>query len=480
VSHAPISRANRASRANRPSRTCRTSRTVQGAWTVPSVHGLRSALTAIGLIALTATTTACSGVSGGGTPQQDPKGTLEVWVREPPDAGGELVQAIGAAFTKRTGIPVRTVSIPEGFETKLQQATAQRNLPDIVINDTDQVGQFATQGIVRKIDRAQIDRRVPIDDRSWAAARTHDGAYYGIPFSAQSQAFLVRADWRRRLDRPVPRTWDDITALAKAFTTDDPDGNGKDDTAGLVAPLSSKRGYASWFAATFVWSWGGDYIRDTGGGKYRPDVTSPATVTAVTRLRDMVCRDKVVQPGAANADSTVALETFVAGKAGIYLTGPYVLARIDERLGKDAYEVVPVPKGEGGAVTLAEGENVYLMAGSANQSGQLAYAAFAAGPEAQRIGLGVGAVKPVVRLPVNPSVDAAAVRKDPRWDVFDKAYANAGRYFPRVPNWTPIRQVSAETINALAADCGLDVRTELGRLNARIAGELRDQKVLAE
>jgi len=170
----------------------------------------------------------------------------------------------------------------------------------------------------------------------------------------------------------------------------------------------------------------------------------------------------------------------MAGKAGIYLTGPYVMARIDQRLGKDGYEVVPVPKGNGDhAVTLAEGENTYLMARSANKQGQLAYAVFAAGAQAQQVGLGVGAAKPVVRLPVNADVDAAAIRKDPRWEVFDKAHKEAGRYFPRVPNWTPIRQITADTVNAVVADCGLDLRGELGKLQGRLTAELRTQKALA-
>lgn len=435
--------------------------------------------TLAGTTAFVALLSGCSGVSEGGSPAQNPNGALEVWVREPPDAGGELVTAIGKAFTQRTGIPVTTVSIPEGFETKLQQAAAQRDLPDIVINDTDQVGQFAEHGIAIKVDRADIDRRVPIADRSWEAARAHDGAYYGVPFSAQSQAFLIRRDWRERLGRPLPKTWADIEALAKAFTYDDPDGNGERDTRGLVAPLSAKRGYASWFFATYLWSWGGAYVTERGNGRFAPAVTSPASTAAFRRFRDLACRDAVMQPGAANTDTTVALETFMAGKAGIYLTGPYVLARIDGRLGKDKYDVVPVPAGPGGSVTLAEGENVYLMAGSANRRGQVEYAAFAASAQAQRIGLGIGAVKPKVRLSVNTQVDAAQERKDPRWEVFDTSYAEAGRYFPRVPNWTPIRQMTAESLNALVADCSADLTAGLRTLENRLADELRRQGALA-
>ena len=50
---------------------------------------------------------------------------------------------------------------------------------------------------------------------------------------------------REKLGLPQPKSWDDIQALAKAFTTQDPDGNGKNDTYGFIVPASTTRGYAS-------------------------------------------------------------------------------------------------------------------------------------------------------------------------------------------------------------------------------------------
>ena len=44
----------------------------------------------------------------------------------------------------------------------------------------------------------------------------------GAPFSAQSFALIVRKDWREKVGLEVPKTWDDLAALAKAFTDEGP------------------------------------------------------------------------------------------------------------------------------------------------------------------------------------------------------------------------------------------------------------------
>ena len=49
----------------------------------------------------------------------------------------------------------------------------------------------------------------------------------------------IRQDWLDKLGLEVPRTWDEMAAVAKAFVTQDPDGNGEDDTIGILGPGNS-------------------------------------------------------------------------------------------------------------------------------------------------------------------------------------------------------------------------------------------------
>jgi putative aldouronate transport system substrate-binding protein len=50
---------------------------------------------------------------------------------------------------------------------------------------------------------------------------------------------LVRQDWLDNLGLETPHTLEELTAVAQAFTEDDPDGNGEDDTTGFIDRLES-------------------------------------------------------------------------------------------------------------------------------------------------------------------------------------------------------------------------------------------------
>ena len=95
---------------------------------------------------------------------------------------------------------------------------------------------------------------------------------------------------------------DDLRALGKAFTTRDPDGNGKADTYGFVVPASTKRGYTSWYFSSFLWSGGGDYLTEN-GGKYKPAINSEGTISALTRVQRW-WKDKLIPPDSPSWDDS--------------------------------------------------------------------------------------------------------------------------------------------------------------------------------
>ncbi|MBQ1073312.1 sugar ABC transporter substrate-binding protein [Micromonospora sp. C31] len=437
-----------------------------------------SRFVALFVVAVTALgVTACG--ADGSDMGQDTKAPLEIWVRKPPGATEQTAKALAAKFTETSGIPTNVTALFEDFETKLQQAAAQKQLPDIVINDTGQLGTLVKQGLVREVDRTDIAGAQSLTPVAWDAAKAADGKHYAVPFSAQSFALFVRKDWREKLGLPVPTSWADLDTLATAFTTGDPDGNGKADTYGYAVPASTKRGYTAWYFSSFLWAGGGDFLNGSPGA-FTPGIANPESVAAVDWFKAQFCTAKTVAPGAVTMETTQAHPVFETGKAGIYLTGPYNMARFDKNLGKDRYEVVPAPPGPSGkAASLAEGENVYLMAGSDNQAGQQKFAEFAVSVEGQTIGMAGDTAGNFVRLPVNAEVKLADVRTDPRWQTFDEIYRTVGRYVPAVPEWTPFQQSAAEAINAIVANCGSDTKGELEKLAATFANELTKQGVKA-
>ncbi|AXE80915.1 sugar ABC transporter substrate-binding protein [Streptomyces atratus] len=439
----------------------------------------RSRWVGAGFLASALVLTSCTSGPAGVDAKQDSKAPLELWVRTTPGGPGEQgTLRVAAAFGKATGYKVEVTAIFDDFETKLQQRAAQKNLPDIVMNDVTQLGAMHSQGLLREIDLDKVKSTEQAVGQALDSGKSVDGKQFGLPYSAQASALLIRKDWREKLKLQVPQNWDDFAAMAEAFTTKDPDGDGKKNTFGLAAPLSTKRGYASWYFSNFLWAAGGDFITETGDGKYKPAMTTKQSVEAVQWFRSLGCKDKVIQPGAVTMETPPTNETFEAGRTGMFVVGPYLMPRFDETLGKDKYEVVPMPKGPKDATVLAEGGSIYLMAGSENRAGQDAFADFAISAEGQKTGM-QGDTGFTVQLPVNKTVDISKVRPDPRWATYAEAYQNSGRYAPSIPNWTPVRQATAETINALMADCGLDIETKLGELDNQLAGILKEQGIAA-
>ncbi len=432
-------------------------------------------------ICATAGLAACSSGSGGGgaTPAADASGPLKVWAR----AGGDspkAYQAIFDAFTQKTGIKIEPTFALTDFETKLNAEVAAHSLPDVVINDAAQLGNMKTQGIIRPVDKSKVAGADKLAPGSWDAATDLTGKVYAVPFSAQANLLFIRKDWLTKLGLSEPKSWDDVMAVAKAFTTQDPDGNGKADTYGIDVPGSTQRGYISWYWSSFLWQAGGEYFQSSGNGKFSASVNSAAAKQSLKWFESLYCGSpKVVQPSSLNDTTTETNKAFQTGTTGIYYTGPYAFATMDATAVKGKYEVIAPPPGPGGAKTLAEGTNIYLMAAN-RPSGSQKLAEFMITPEAQNIGMTKVPSATIVRLPVNSGVDAASAHNgDARWTLAQQVYKEQGHYEAvNMPNWTALRQASSDAINTVIAKCG-DSDAALDQLNDKLNGLLKQQGVAA-
>lgn len=403
--------------------------------------------------------------------------TVRVWSRESEDSI-QTLRAVAAAFTKKTGIEVDLFYAMTDFEQRIARAAAGRDLPDLVLNDATMLGQLRKMKIVEPVDPATIPGAEAILPAAWDSVKGGDGKDYAVPVSAQAFALFIRKDWREKLGLPVPTTWEEVHALAKAFTAQDPDGNGKADTYGFLMPLSTTRGYTSWFASSFIWQAGGDFVARDGEG-FRPTLATPEVAAAMTYLRSFLC-EGLAQPGAINATTADAVPSFRSGQTGMLLSGPYHIALFDKEPGRDKIEVVPPPAGPGGMGSLAEGTSAYFMRGSKAPEAARAFVSFLISEEGQKIAMAAGTdAVPIVRLPVNAALSAEAVHDDPRWGVFAATFAAHSHYMPAVPNWTPIRLATAEGFNRILSDCQSDVAAGLAETDKAVAAELKAQDALA-
>jgi multiple sugar transport system substrate-binding protein len=434
--------------------------------------------------ALTAAACSSSSPSSGGSgglpvsKNAHTAGDLNVWIRGAGDSP-KAYQKIFDAFTAQTGIKVTIGKATlTDFETALTAAATAHQLPDVVVDDAAQLGSFASSGLILPIDKAKFAGADQLTDQAWQSAADTKGQTYAVPFSAQANVLLVRKDWLDKLGLQAPKTWDDVAAVAKAFTTQDPDGNGKADTYGLAVPGSTARGYTSWFWSSFLYSAGGDFLNSAGGGKYTATVNTPQAVASAKFLEDQICTAKVVQPSVLGDDTTATNKAFQTGVAGMYLTGPYAYATMDATAIKGKYIAVAPPAGpDGKSGSLAEGTDVFTMADSKSDEA-VKLEQFMVTAAAQKLGMTAVPTATIVRLPVNKTVDASAEHgNDPRWQLAQQVYLGSGKYeFDNMPNWTQLRQKASDDLNKLLASCG-DTKAALDSMNSDLNSILKTQGV---
>lgn len=111
------------------------------------------------------------------------------------------------------------------------------NLSDVVIvKDDATFVKAAEEGVfwdlTDYIDDYDNLRTIPARIRQNAS---HNGRMYGLPRSRTlaRHGFGYRLDWLNKLGLKEPTDWQSFTDMLYAFTYNDPDGNGSDDTVGM-------------------------------------------------------------------------------------------------------------------------------------------------------------------------------------------------------------------------------------------------------
>ncbi len=143
-----------------------------------------------------------------------------------------------------------------------------------------------------------------------------DGKIYSLyqerPLSRQG--IIYRQDWADKLNIPEPKTNEDIYNMAKAFTEQDPDGNGSKDTIGITDRsdliYGSFKTLSSYFGTPNNWG-----IKDN---KLQPEFMSQGymdTMNFIKKLRDNGYINKDF-PVTSKKDQQNLL---ITGKAGIYV-----------------------------------------------------------------------------------------------------------------------------------------------------------------
>lgn len=158
---------------------------------------------------------------------------------------------------ERTGLEIGVnLPPPEVYNEKLDVIMSSGNLPDMLhtyepVWFDNYVKQKAFMPLDELIDEYGPHLKEKIPPEVWDRVR-YGGKIYAVPSLNEvtgAELMYVRKDWLDRLGLEPPETLEEYYEVIRAFTLDDPDGNGVQDTIGLT--LTSSLGRSSPFFGAF-------------------------------------------------------------------------------------------------------------------------------------------------------------------------------------------------------------------------------------
>lgn len=236
-------------------------------------------------------------------------------------------------YKDELGINVNYAWTVKGNETsdaylqKINVTLASGELPDVVLVNPSQLKQLVDSDMVEDMTQyyndyasEQLKQYMTEEGSGNIDSVTFDGKMMAIPeniaMNEGAQYLWIRNDWLKKLNLQPPKTMDDVLKIAEAFTTGDPDGNGKNDTYGLPITKDLYSGcmgtegfFAGYHAYPNMW------VEDS-SGKLAWGSTLPETKTALQKLADMYKAGQLDKEFGVKDGGKVA-ETIAAGKVGI-------------------------------------------------------------------------------------------------------------------------------------------------------------------
>lgn len=248
-----------------------------------------------------------------------PKGqTITVWSW----AGGPQltdVKKIAAAWAKQHGDTVKVVdesANPNGFQFYATAARTGKG-PDVVFGmPHDNNGTFAEEGLISTVPSGVINT-------SQYAANTIDavkvnGTMYSVPVSVQVAALY----YNKKLVKTPPTTWNQFVQDANAH--------------GFMYDQANL-----YYDYALIGGFGGYVFKDSNGTLDPNDIglDNAGAVKAYALMHDMDSKYKWMTP---SVDGSIAKSQFLAGKIGMYVSGPWDTGDIEKA--KIDYGITPWPK----------------------------------------------------------------------------------------------------------------------------------------
>ena len=327
-------------------------------------------------------------------PTEIPVTDIELWaggrVSEagpPPDDWGayQIIKDSAKVNLKLVLLP----STQADQDTKIHAAAASNSLPDVFMVSRDVWYKLVQAGLVANVDDLLPLMPVRVAGHYSDEARnklvTIDGSMYGLPDPGalpQTDSLVIRQDWLDKLGLESPKTLDEVMTVLKAFTYDDPDGNGKNDTYGFCAYIEGS-GLANMGLGTrFDWVYGAYGVAGvwnlSSANAVALNVRNPNHMKATEFIKQMN-DEKVIDPDWPTLKKDEFRARWKQGKCGMMHENFAALANksnykdFDENFPEGKWVAMDAPKGPDGKSSMgvvAKTARIYAVSQKAIDAGK--------------------------------------------------------------------------------------------------------------
>lgn len=272
-----------------------------------------------------------------------------------------ILKPIIQNFTKKTGIEVELIHIPDNYFQKLHMMFASNTAPDVVFMNNLTLPVYADSGVFEPVDSfMEADKELKksdfypqvLDSMKWK------GKLYGVPRDISNLLIYYNQDMFDKYKVPYPKndwTFEDFINTAKKLTKDT-NGDGSIDTYGFAL---DKRPL---FWLPFIWSSGGDTFNED-FSKFT--LGSPEAIEGLQSYTDL--RNKYhVAPSEKEVGNTKTGQLFSQEKIGMQLSGRWSVPTYKTTI-KFKWNVAPFPKMKKGSIVDVDASGWCISKSSKNK-----------------------------------------------------------------------------------------------------------------
>jgi len=246
-------------------------------------------------------------------------------------------------------------------DTKINTAAASNSLPDLFFVSRDTWYNLVGAGLVAKVDDLLplMPERTAThySDPGRNALMTLNGSMYGLPDPGAIpgiDSVVIRTDWLTKLGLQAPTTLEEFMTVAKAFTFNDPDGNGQADTYGYCAYIEGSGLTNMGLGPRFDWIYGAYGVPGvwnfTSAADFGLNARDPRYMEATQFISTMVA-EGVINPDWPTFKKDDFRAYWKQGHCGIMHENFAALSTksnykaFDENFPEGQWDVLPVPAG---------------------------------------------------------------------------------------------------------------------------------------